>query len=237
MASITGFATDPELRARREAAGREWRQNAIVAAILTAISTIAMLRFATPELWWDETDYSLKTSLPFRFLWGTADYDRHKHGPLFIYLAKIGQHVIPASWASIEVRLRFFEALIASCGIGLVYILLRKCFGTSRMAALAGSGLLLLSVIRLQETNVIGPHHLMLVCALAMMGLGYYWRNLATWRTAVLLGAVFGFGALSMTYVIPVFLCWVLAVWIAGGDWITQDSRFLKMAWPRWRSG
>lgn len=230
--STPRVATAPALHTSRESVFSDWRQNAFIVTIITAISSVAMLLCATPELWWDEADYALQTSRPFRYLWSSADYSRHRHGSLFIYLAKLGQDLIPAGWASIEVRLRFFEVLIASFGVGFLYFLLRKCFGTSRMAALVGSGLLLFSVIRLEETQIVGPHHLMLVCALGTLGLGYYWRDSPTWRTATALGALFGFGAVSMTYVVPVFLCWVLAVAIAGREWIARDNRYLKVSWP-----
>src|SRR5262249_2486181 len=90
---------------------------------------------------------------------------------------------------------------------------------------------LLFSVIRLEETNVIGPHHLMLACTLAMITLGYQWRNKPTLQAAIGLGAVMGFGALSMTYVIPTALCWAVAVSLAGTEWMAWDGTHLKVSW------
>ena len=84
-------------------------------------------------------------------------------------------------------------------------------------------------MIRLEETNIIGPHHLMLACTLAIVGLGYQWRDRPTVQAAIGLGAVIAFGALSMTYVIPATLCWaVAAAWPAenGSRGIEYTSRF-----------
>lgn len=63
----------------------------------------------------------------------------------------------------------------------------------------------------------------MLVCTLAIVALGYHWRDKPGLRAAIGLGAVMGFGALSMTYVIPAALCWALAVSLAGTGWISWD--------------
>jgi hypothetical protein len=86
-------------------------------------------------------------------------------------------------------------------------------------------------VIRLEETNIIGPHHLMLACTLAIVALGYRWRDRPTVRTALGLGAVMAFGALSMTYVVPVALCWAIAVSLAGAGWIGWDRTHIKVSW------
>jgi hypothetical protein len=139
--------------------------------------------------------------------------------------------VLPAAAGSLEGRLRFFEALVGSVAVGFLYLALRRSFRTSHAAALAGSSLLLFSVIRLEETYVIGPHHLMLACTLAMIALGYQWRDKPTLQAAIGLGAVMAFGALSMTYVIPAVLCWAVAVSLAGKEWIAWDRTHLKVSW------
>ena len=69
-------------------------------------------------------------------------------------------------------------------GLRFLYWTLRHSFRTSRAAALVGSSLLLFSVIRLEETNIIGPHHLMLACTLVIAGLGYQWCERPTVQAA-----------------------------------------------------
>jgi hypothetical protein len=202
-----------------------------VVTIITVTSMVLMLSRTSPELSWDEAAYAANIASPWSFLWGSADYVRHNHGPLAIYLAKLGQEVLPAATMSLEVRLRFFEALVNSLAVGLLYWTLRRSFGTSRGAALVGSSLLLFSVIRLEETNILGPHQLMLACTLAIFALGYQWRDRPTLRAALGLGAVMAFGALSMTYVIPAALCWAVAVSLAGRHWFSWDGTYLKVSW------
>ena len=170
-----------------------------IVTIITVASTVLMLLCASPEFSWDEADYVASSANNWSFLWGGSDYGRHGHGPLTIYLAKLGQELLPAAAGSLEGRLRFFEALVGSVAVGLLYLALRRSFRTSHGAALVGSSLLLFSVIRLEETNLIGPHHLMLACTLAIVALGYQWRDKPTLQAAIGLGAVMGFGALSMT--------------------------------------
>ena len=199
--------------------------------IITLASTVLMLLCTSPELSWDEAAYAASSANHWGFLWGGSDYDRHGHGPLAIYLGKLGQEVLPAAAGSLEGRLRFFEALVGSAAVGLLYLALRRSFSTSHAAALAGSSLLLFSVIRLEETNLIGPHHLMLACTLAIVALGYQWRDKPTLQAAIGLGAVMGFGALSMTYVIPTALCWAVAVALAGKEWIVWDRTHFKVSW------
>jgi len=201
-----------------------------VVTAITLASVVLMLSCTSPELGWDEADYAANASAPWSFLWSTFDYGRHEHGPMAIYLAKLGQEMLPASLVSVEVRLRFFIALVGSLAVGLLYWMLRRCFRTSRAAALVGSSLLLLSVIRLEESKIIGPHHLMLACTLAIVSLGYYWRNRPTLAGGICLGAVMGFGALSMTYVVPVVLCWAVAVGVAGREWFTWDRTHFKVS-------
>src|SRR5271163_4271396 len=73
--------------------------------------------------------------------------------------------------------LALIPALVGSMAVGFLYWTLRDTFRTSRAAALVGSSLLLSSVIRLEETNIIDPHHLMLACTLMLAGLGYQWAR------------------------------------------------------------
>ena len=148
-----------------------------------------------------------------------------------IYLAKAGQEALPVAAKSSEMRTRFFNALVGSLAVGGLYWVLRRSFGTSRAAALVGSSLLLFSVIRLEETNLIGPHHLMLVCTISLAGMGYQWRDTPTLRAGVAIGAIIAFGALSMTYVIPATFCWLIAAALAGHGWIAWDRTQIRLAW------
>jgi len=204
---------------------------ASIVAIVTVVSLVLMLSWTSPELSWDEASYTANTHASWGRLWSTVDYDRHFHGPMAIYLVKLSEEVLPGQAGSVESRLRFLIVLAGSLGIGLLYWALRHIFGTSRPAALVGCGLLLLSVIRIKEANIIGPHHLMLACTLAVVSLGYHSRNRPSLRSALVLGTVLGFGALSMTYVIPVFLCWTVAVALAGAGWVAWDRTHLKISW------
>lgn len=210
----------------------DWRVTLLVSACLTAISVVLMLTCGSRELSWDEADYLSSVNFDWSRLMTGYHYARHFHGPLSIYLAKLGNDFLPIWAGSFENRLRFFETLAGSLGIGFLFTTLRHSFKASIPAALAASSLLLFSVIRLTDTNVIGPHPLMLACTIAVMGLGYQWREQANTRTAVILGAAFGIGALSMTYTIPLFICWLIAVSVAGHGWISW--RPLKVSRPLW---
>jgi len=57
----TRLISDPVLSTTRESGFSGQRKavagTAIIVALLTAISTVAMLVCASPELWWDEADY------------------------------------------------------------------------------------------------------------------------------------------------------------------------------------
>lgn len=203
-----------------------------VVAVITILSTVLTLWCASPEFLFDEADYATAAmSNSWKTLWGTFDYRNHPHGPMMIYLAKLGNEVLPGGMGSLETRLRFFNALAGSLGIGLVYWILRDLFGTSRAAALVGAGLLMFSVVRLGETNVIGPHYLMLLSTILITGLGFHWRNTPTIKAGIALGLVIGFGALAMTYVIPATLCWVLAVTLAGKGWLEVDRTKVALSW------
>lgn len=201
-------------------------------AIITLLSLLLTLSCASPELLFDEADYATAAlSNSWGHLWRGSDYRGHPHGPMMIYLAKLGYESLPGRVGSLETRLRFLNALVGALAVGLLYWALRHSFGTSRAAALVGSGLLLFSVIRLAETNLIGPHHLMLFCTIAVMGVGFRWRNTPTIQAGMALGAILGFGALSMTYVIPATLCWMLAVAAAGRGWIEVDQSKIGFSW------
>jgi hypothetical protein len=202
-----------------------------IVAIVALASLVLMLSCASPELIWDEADYASNVAAPWSFLWATSDYNRHGHGPMAIYLAKLGEEVLPHGVLTVEVRLRAFISIVASLAVGLVYWTLRHSFRTSRASAIAGSSLLLFSVIRIEETHILGPHHLMMVCTLSILGLGYQWRDRPTPQAALVLGAVMAFGGLSMTYVIPAALCWGLAVSLAGGGWFAWDRSYFKASW------
>lgn len=86
-------------------------------------------------------------------------------------------------------------------------------------------------MIRLQETTVIGPHHLTLLFTLAVAALGYRWRNADRLGPAILLGCVVGVAAVTMSYAIPLALCWGLSVLVAGKAWMQWDWRQLKISW------
>jgi len=209
----------------------EWLISLSAGLIITVLSLTLMLSYTSPELSWDEAAYAANTATHWGVLWGSANYTRHFHGPMAIYLAKLGQERLPAGIGSPECRLRFFAALIGSVAVGFLFWAFRYFFGTSWEASLVGTSLLLFSVIRIKETNIIGPHHLMLACVLGIVTLGYYWRQRPTLQAAVGLGVMMAWGALSMTYVIPAALCWAVAVALAGAGWITWDRTHLKISW------
>jgi hypothetical protein len=200
--------------------------------MLVFVSTILMLRSSSAELSWDEADYANScVNNGWKFLWSHSDYSRHNHGPLAIYLAKLGNDYLPVSVGSLEDRLRLPAALFGSLAIGLTYWALRYTFKTSRAAAVLGSSLLLFSVIRLQETNVIGPHDPMLFFTLAVVTLGFRWLNTVNLWTAIILGSVFGFAGLAMTYVIPLAVCWGMSTIVARGSWVQFYWKEFKVSW------
>ncbi len=207
----------------------------VIALGMTAVSVVLLLSLTSPELSWDEADLVGTASRSWWSLWSSdppgQSLRRHYHGPLGLYLAKLG-HDLPAALGSLEARVRFPTALVASAGIGLLYWLLRRVFETSRPAAFVGSSLLLFSFIRLEETNVIGPHHLMVACTLALLGLAYRYRDEPSKRTAVILGLALAFGALTMTYVIPAALCTGAALTLARSRWLALDGIRLRIS--RW---
>src|SRR5262249_48379856 len=90
---------------------------------------------------------------------------------------------------------------------------------------------LLFSFIRLKETDIVEAHQLMLACTLAVAGLGFQWRESPTLQAAIWFGGVMGLGALSMTYVIPLALCFAIAVSFAGKNWFAWDRTQIKIAW------
>ena len=197
---------------------------------LTIIAANILLRSAAPEYGWDEADYLSSTSLSWHHLWSSSDYALHWHGPLSIYLAKAGSAIVPATPAP-ETRFRYLVALVGSLAVGALYWALRHPFGASRTASLVAAGLLLLSVIRSRETDVVGPHHLMLLCTIVLLALAYQWREKPGLKSALVLGTVVGIGALTSTYIIPVAVCAFFAVWVAGKNWISADRLHLKLSW------
>jgi hypothetical protein len=193
---------------------------------LTLASIAILLVGTSPEFSWDEAYRLAYTGDTWGSIWSQYPV---RHGPMAVYLAKLGQEMLPVWVASLEARSRFLIALVSSMGIGFTYWILRYSFKTSGLAALVGCSLLLFSFIRLEETYIIGPHHLMLACTLALAGLGYRWRDTPTPQAAICLGAVIGLGALSTTYVIPAALCWAMAVSLAGKDWFAWGRTHFKM--------
>jgi hypothetical protein len=202
-----------------------------IVTVITLASTVIMLLLTSPEFSWDEAFRLPRAADTWRNLWARYGRPGDYHGPMEIYLAKLGQQMLPGWAVSFEVRSRLLAALISSMAIGFLYWTLKHTFGTSRAAALVGCSLLLFNVIRLEETYVIGPHDLMLACTLMIAGLGYQWRDKPTLQGAIGLGAVMAFGVLSMTYVIPVAICWATAMSLTGRNWIAWDRTHLKVSW------
>src|SRR5215831_15644504 len=89
-----------------------------IVSIIALTSTVLMLSYTSPEFSWDEADYVENTANNWGFLWGGSNYALHGHGPMAIYLAKLGQEVLPAGAGSLEVRCRFFETLAGSLAVG-----------------------------------------------------------------------------------------------------------------------
>jgi hypothetical protein len=222
------------MEGRTSVAGAGGSENWITAGVmlaLTLLSTFLMLRCASPELFWDEADYAQSATKGWKYLWTHDDYSRHAHGPLSIYLSKLGNDDLPKVVDSPEDRLRFPIALVGSLGIAFVYWACRYVFGTSRAAALVGSSLLLFSVVRLQDTPIMGPHHLMLAFTIVVVTLGYRWRERTDIRTAILFGAIWGGAVTAMTYAIPLAVTWGLAALLAGGAWLRYDRREIRISW------
>jgi hypothetical protein len=220
------LARDKVHDAHKYISAEEWPITLSVSIIITLSSTFLLLLCASPEFSWDEAYRLPYTADSWRSLWSGYDVS---HGPMSVYLIKLGKEILLP--ASLEVRSRFLIAFVSSMGIGFLYWALRYCFKASVSAALVSCSLLMFSYIRLEETNIIGPHHLMLACTLVLAGLGYLWRDTPTHRAAIWLGVVTGLGALSMTYVIPAALCTGMAVSLAGKDWIAWDRIHFKIAW------
>lgn len=192
----------------------------VLSALVGLLSLVTLFTCTSPEFSFDEADYAINSEQEWTVLRESRSYDRHGHGPLKEYLAKFGREFLPTSFASMENRSRFFHALVGSAGLGALYFLLRTCFRASRWAALAGSGLLLFSGIRNYETYLLGPHFLMQACTILLLSLGYHWRKRATWKRGIVFGMILGFGAISMAYVIPVVLFWLVGMSLSGTGWI-----------------
>jgi hypothetical protein len=198
-----------------------------ILAAITCLSTAVMLSLTSPEFSWDEAYRLPYMAHAWRSIWATYTVS---HGPMSVYLGKLGLSALPASVPP-EIAARLLIALIASFAVGLVYAGLRHVFRTSRAAALVGAGLLFFSVIRIQETNLIGPHQLMLACTLGLLLLGYRVLRQPTWGSAIGLGAILGFGVLSTPYIVPGAFCWVLAVTLTGREWVRLDRSGLALSW------
>src|SRR5262245_44769458 len=123
---------------------------AVVVSLLVLASTTLSLRLTAPQLSWDEADYTLAAKIDWRSIPHSSPYGRHNHGPLMLYLIKLTYH---APLLSIEDQPRLLLALLGGLTVGVIYWGLRHVFATSRLGALAGANLLMLSVIRLRETN------------------------------------------------------------------------------------
>ncbi len=200
-----------------------------LSALLGLISLVTLFACASPEFSYDEADYAKNSEQEWTVLWKSRIYDRHAHGPLKEYLAKLGREILPSSIATVENRSRFLHALVGSAGLGALYFLLRTCFSASRWAAMAGSGLLLFSGIRNYETYILGPHFPMQACTILLFSLGYHWREHATWKRGVVIGMVLGLGVISMAYVIPVVLIWLVGMSLCGDGWICLVPKRFKV--------
>src|SRR5688572_19332177 len=99
--------------------GSGWLTLAIV-TFMTAASVVLLLSLTSSEFSWDEADLLESASHDWGLLWSTSSYSRHFHGPLAIYLAKLGEQTLPAL-GSLEARTRFPTVLVASFGIGFLY--------------------------------------------------------------------------------------------------------------------
>jgi len=98
----------------------------LIILMLVFVSTILMLRSSSAELSWDEADYANSSvNNGWKYLWSHSDYSRHNHGPLAIYLAKLGNDYLSVSVGSLEDRLRLPAAVFGSLAIGLTYWALR----------------------------------------------------------------------------------------------------------------
>src|SRR5436190_15938960 len=115
---ITDADRAEAIKGMRTAISGSWITASIV-LLLTLVSTALMLHFASPELIWDEADYALNLSSTWQDLWSRTGY--HAHGPLMIYLAKLGDDLLPPWIGSIEDRLRLPIALFSSAAAGFTY--------------------------------------------------------------------------------------------------------------------
>jgi len=187
------------------------------------VSTALLLVGTSPELSWDEADYLRSIRVDWSRLWAVDAYPRHAHGPLAIYLAKLGDAWLSPLLSSREIVVRFFPALVGSTAVGVCYAALRHGFRTSAPAAITGALLLALSGIRITETNVIGPHHLLLGCSLALTALAFAWRDEPTSMRGLLLGAVVGVGVATSPYIIPIVCCVGAGLLFIGNRWAYFD--------------
>jgi hypothetical protein len=199
----------------------------VVVFLLVLASTVVSLRLTSPQLSWDEADYALDAKGEWRTLSYTAS---HGHGPLILYLIKLSA-ATPLELMAIEDQSRLLLALMGAFAIGVTYWGLRHVFATSRLGALAGATLFMLSVIRLRETNIIGPHYPFLLWTVLVCVLSYRWRHTPTISAALVLGSVFGLAAATMVYCIPLALCWGVAMVVMRAKWLAYDRVHLQIPW------
>lgn len=200
---------------------------AVAVFLLVLASTILSLRLTSPQLSWDEADYALAAQGEWRTLPYTTS---HGHGPLMLYLIKLSA-AVPRWLPSIEDQSRLLLALMGACAVGVTYWGLRHVFATSRLGALSGANLLMLSVIRIRETNIIGPHYPFLLWTVLVCILSYRWRYTPTIPAALVLGTVFGLAASTMVYCIPLAFCWGAAMVVIRAPWLAYDRAHLRIPW------
>lgn len=193
--------------------------------ILWLVGVWLWLALTSPELSYDEAAYAAGLSLPWRDLWATDTYTRHEHGAWMIYLAKLGQVFLPAGWLSIETRLRLPGVLLGSLAPVVVWLITHRLLHRSTLAAWVAASLLLGSVIRLSETNIIGPNPSMLLWTLAVVGVGLVWREKRTLATTVALGGLLALAGVTMTYVFPLTTALTTALALSSLPTLFKDRR------------
>jgi hypothetical protein len=65
----------------------------------------------------------------------------------------------------------------------------------------------------------------------ALVALGYHWRNKPSFVAVLGLAAVLAYGALTMTYVIPAAVGWAFAVTVAGTGWFSLNRGGFRVSW------
>jgi len=203
-----------------------------VALVLVVISTVLSLKVAPAELSWDEADYTPTIRSSWSELMKVSNAELHYHGPMLMYLGVIGT-MLPESMGSLETRMRLPSALLCGLAIGAIYVGLRRVFATSEEAALLAALLLGLSIIRVQETNIIGPHYPMVLWVALVPILGFHWLGSSSTRSAIGMGLLFGMGAITMSYWLPLGLAWTVGVLAATGFrfWLNRGQIQRTLKW------